>query len=152
MLLVGWCGRGAAACSDCSASSALCACFRSNNPPQQFSLNFIVFWARRWDSQILLPQPALAHCLCEQRNISAATCHLQQQHASCPLQVSGWFNPSFLIALWVRGQLSAGDFFALFAADLAGYFLGGQGAGGGGRAVLGGAAGGGGVVCMYITF
>ncbi len=41
-----------------------------------------------------------------------------------PTQVSGWFNPSFLIALWVRGRLSAGDFFALFAAELVGYFIG----------------------------
>jgi len=41
------------------------------------------------------------------------------------VQVSAFFNPGILLAQAVRGKVEAGDFFALLAAELAGYFAGG---------------------------
>lgn len=46
------------------------------------------------------------------------------QLLSCPLQVSAFFNPGILMAETVRGRVAAGDFWALLAAELVGYFAG----------------------------
>ncbi len=39
---------------------------------------------------------------------------------------SAFFNPGILMAVTVRGGMPAGDFFALLAAEIVGYFAGGR--------------------------
>lgn len=91
---------------------------------------------RAWRVQPRLAPPAPMHAAFppprrRHSMLPCTMCRNLQLKAACPLpgtaphQVSCDFNPAVLLAEAVRGKVSAGDFWALFAAQLLGHFSGG---------------------------